>query len=296
VSNVGPGSPGALDHNGFISRVSPNGTIVQLAWIAGLNGPKGLWLFEDGLYVADINTLRVFNRFSGASIATIPVPNPFPRPLFLNDVVVANNGTAFITDSVNSALFQVTPQEQVSLLTSGPTLGRPNGIQVQGANITWVTLISNKVLRTNPSNHVFTQVELPVVDVSQVGLPPGALLLDGYIRLQNGRVLVSSWVTGDVSLISPSGKEMTTLAYVASRFDPSGPAGPADINVDLTRDRVLIPLFNLGQLLIVPPPSEVSGTSRSKGWIPQLLMPAKPSAIVSRVDVVGNPEVLATSC
>ena len=42
VSNIGPGNPGALDHNGFISRVDPNGTIIQLAWITGLNGPKGL--------------------------------------------------------------------------------------------------------------------------------------------------------------------------------------------------------------------------------------------------------------
>jgi hypothetical protein len=46
VSNIGPGNPGALDHNGFISRVNPNGTIIQLAWITGLNGPKGLWLFR----------------------------------------------------------------------------------------------------------------------------------------------------------------------------------------------------------------------------------------------------------
>jgi hypothetical protein len=256
VSNVGPGDPGALDHNGFISRVSPNGTIVQLAWVAGLNGPKRLWLFGDGLYVADVDTLRIFNKFTGLSIAAIPIPNPFPQPLFLNDVVVANDGTAFITDNVNSAIFQVTPQGQPSLLASAPALGAPNGIQVQGANISWVTFLSNKVLRTNPSDHVFTEITLPAVDVSQAGLPPGALLLDGYIRLQDGRVLVSSWVTGEVSLISPSGNEITTLAHVPSLFDPSGPAGPADINVDLTRGRVLIPLFNLGQLLIVPLPAK----------------------------------------
>ena len=254
VSNVGPGYAGALDGNGFISRVSPNGTILQLAWVAGLNGPKGLWLFGDGLYVADVNTLRIFNRFTGATTATIPIPNPFAQALFLNDVVVANDGTAFITDNVNSGIFQVTPQGRPSLLASGPALGGPNGIQVQGANISWVTFFSNRVLRTNPSANVFTQITLPTVDVSQAGLPPGALLLDGYIRLQDGRVLLSSWVTGNVSFISTSGN-VTTVAHVASLFDPSGPAGPADINVDLTRGRVLIPLFNFGQLLIVPLPA-----------------------------------------
>jgi hypothetical protein len=115
--------------------------------------------------------------------------------------------------------------------------------------------MSNKVLRTNPSKKLFTEVELPVVDVSQLGLPEGALQLDGYIRLQDGKLLVSSWVTGEVSLLSPSGKDITALANVASGFDPSGAAGPADINVDLARNRVLIPLFNTGQLFIVPLPS-----------------------------------------
>jgi len=254
VSNIGPGNPGALDHNGFISRVNPDGTVIQLAWIAGLNGPKGLWLFRDRLYVADVDTLRIFDRFTGTPIAAIPFPNPFGQPLFLNDVVVKDDGTALVTDNVNSAIFQVTPQGQPSLLASGPALGGPNGIQVHGANVSWVTFFSNKVLRTNPSGHVFTEIALPTVDVSQAGLPPGALLLDGYIRLDDGRTLVSSWVTGDVSLINPSGREMTTVAHVPSLFEPSGPAGPADINVDLTRGRVLIPVFNAGQLLIVSLP------------------------------------------
>ena len=30
VSNVGPGNPAGIDHNGFISRVSPDGSIQDL--------------------------------------------------------------------------------------------------------------------------------------------------------------------------------------------------------------------------------------------------------------------------
>src|SRR5215471_16504414 len=58
VSNVGSGDPGALDHNGFISRVSPSGVVLQLKWIqdgvngAVLNGPKGIALRGNVLYVA----------------------------------------------------------------------------------------------------------------------------------------------------------------------------------------------------------------------------------------------------
>ena len=87
---------------------------------------------------------------------------------------------------------------------------------MDGANISWVTMLSNKVLRTNPSKKIFTEIELPVVDVSTLGHPAGTLQLDGYIRLNDGRVLVSSWVTGEVSLFNPSGKDRTVVAQVES--------------------------------------------------------------------------------
>jgi sugar lactone lactonase YvrE len=255
VSNVGAGSPSALDKNGFISRVSPDGTIAALKAIDGLNGPKGLWISEDKLYVADINTLRIFHRVTGQPIATFDIAEQLrpklPRPLFLNDVVVKKDGTAILSDSsTNSAIIEVTPEGKASVILSGDEeLRRPNGLQVHGANISWVTMTSNKVLRTNPSKKIFTEIELPTVDVSMLpNVREGALQLDGYVRLDDGRVLVSSWITGEVTLISPSGNDRTVVAQVSSSFDGVGPAGPADFAVDLARNRIIIPLFNKGQL------------------------------------------------
>ena len=78
VSNVGIGNPGALDRNGFISKVSPTGAILELDWIrhgarrVTLNGPKGLALHGDALYVADVDTLRIFDRITGAPGAAFP--------------------------------------------------------------------------------------------------------------------------------------------------------------------------------------------------------------------------------
>src|SRR5689334_14364668 len=127
VSNVGSlppsGFPGALDHNGYISRVSPEGVIVDLKWIqdgvngATLNSPKGIWLFRRALYVADVDTLRVFDRFTGAPLRNVAMPNPFaPASLFLNDVVVDNDGVAYLTDNLNSCIFVVDPEGRASVL------------------------------------------------------------------------------------------------------------------------------------------------------------------------------------
>src|SRR5260370_4832382 len=84
VSNVG--GPPVLINHGFISRVSPQGDVLDLKWIEdGVNGatlhaPNGLWLHRGQLYVVDVDTLRIFNRFTGAPIRDLPIPNPFAPP------------------------------------------------------------------------------------------------------------------------------------------------------------------------------------------------------------------------
>ena len=259
VSNVGLGNPAALDHNGFISRVSPDGAIQELRWIQDgvhgvtLNGPKGIWLHGRELYVADVNTLRIFNRFSGAPIRNIEFPNPFaPNPLFLNDVVVNDHGIAFVSDNRNGAIFTVDTQSRASLWAAGAVLGGPNGLLLDYGNVGWVTFFGGQIKRVTQSGKTITEGILPAADVSGIGLPPGALFLDGYCRY-NGSLVVTSWVTGKVYRIRRTGMEIETVAqFVSAIENPSRPDGPADISVDEDRNRLLVPLFNAGQLVIVP--------------------------------------------
>jgi hypothetical protein len=268
VSNVGSlppsGFPGALDHNGYISRVSPEGVILELKWIQdGINGvtlnsPKGIWLHRRALYVADVDTLRVFDRFTGAPLRNVAMPNPFaPTSLFLNDVVVDNDGAAYLTDNLNSAIFVVDPEGRASVLAAGPQVGNPNGILADESGVSWVTFLGHEVRRLKRSGKIVTEASLPTVDVAGlqlvpgVPLPPGALLLDGYSRF-DGSLLVSSWLTGKVYLVGRSGKDIDTVVEVKDAVNSPPTDGPADLNVDQRRNRLLLPLFNANQLLIVP--------------------------------------------
>src|SRR5207245_462832 len=71
VSNIN-GDPTAADGNGFISRVAPDGRILELKWIDGtrpgvrLNAPKGMAVAGDTLYVSDITAIRMFDLRTGA--------------------------------------------------------------------------------------------------------------------------------------------------------------------------------------------------------------------------------------
>jgi len=129
VSNIN-GSPEARDGNGFVAQVSLEGEIRNLQWVTGLNGPKGMAVAGDRLYVADITELVEIDIVKGA--VTQRYPGPDAR--FLNDVTVDRNGAVFVSDSdaKNSAVYRLSGGA-FAVWLRGADLTRPNGV-VAGDN------------------------------------------------------------------------------------------------------------------------------------------------------------------
>lgn len=241
VSNIN-GAPLAKDGNGFISRLAPDGSVIDLKWIDGsaagvtLDGPKGMAVSGGVLYVADITALRMFDASSGAPVGSVEVPGS----TFLNDVAAAPDGTVYVTDSGLDAQFQATGTDAIyafkdgalSPVIGGPELDHPNG----------VTVLPSGALLVVPfgGSKAMYQVQGGAVSETQA-LPVGQL--DGVVLLPGGDVLVSSWGASAVIRVSPDGSA-TTVA--------SDAPAPADIGYDSARNRLLIPLFNDNAVRIVP--------------------------------------------
>ena len=66
VSNMNH-EPRKKDGNGFISRLSTDGEILDLNWVGDMSSPKGLGIFEGKLYVSDVDEVIVIDIaiFSG---------------------------------------------------------------------------------------------------------------------------------------------------------------------------------------------------------------------------------------
>ena len=83
VSNMNSDMP-ANSGNGFISKMDMNGNIIDLKWVDGLNGPKGMGLFGVDLYVADNDELVKIDIDSAKIVDKVKIEgNPG-----LNDVTV----------------------------------------------------------------------------------------------------------------------------------------------------------------------------------------------------------------
>jgi hypothetical protein len=73
VSNVN-GDAADADGNGYISKLSLKGEVLEQQWAGGLDAPKGLALHEGLLYVSDITKLAVIDTASTTAGSDWPTP------------------------------------------------------------------------------------------------------------------------------------------------------------------------------------------------------------------------------
>lgn len=242
VSNIN-GAPLDEDDDGFISRLSPDGEVLELRWIDGasddvtLDAPKGMALQGSTLYVADITCIRMFDRTTGEPTGEACPP----EATFLNDVAPAPDGVSvFFTDSGldasfsptgSDAVYRLSDDGRITVMARDPGLGAPNGVTVGSRGVFVATFMSGEVFALD--------AEGSRTDV----IPPSESQYDGIEAMPDGGFLVSSW--GDQAVYRVGGDGSISRVV-------EGVEAPADIGVDQGRNRVLVPLFNANAVWIVP--------------------------------------------
>ena len=240
VSNIN-GSPFEADDNGFITKMSPDGKILDLKWIDGasdqvqLHAPKGMTIVDNKLLVADITQIQVFDLASGKQLATLDVKGSS----FLNGIDAGSDGAVYVTDtgmkpgfesSGTDAIYKVWPDGKVETILKDPNMGQPNGIIYDDGDIYVVFFSAAKFIKLNDQG-----------DVTEMPQPFGGRL-DGLVKLSDGGFAISSWESSSIEVFRDGGYE-TIEEFLNS---------PADMDVDTKRNRLLIPLFNEDKVLILP--------------------------------------------
>jgi len=136
-----------------VARLSADGKGIDPAWIAGLNNPTGLAVFEDRLYVAERSQLAEIDIRSGKVTRRYEVP----APGFLNDVAVdPSSGHVFVSDSSKNTIY-LFDGVKVETWLAGDEIPQPNGLLVHdGALLVGTTgdgslksiFLANKSVRT----------------------------------------------------------------------------------------------------------------------------------------------------
>jgi DNA-binding beta-propeller fold protein YncE len=116
VSNI-DGQPWDKDGRGSIGKVGLDGKIIQVDWVTGLDAPKGLGLYKNDLYVADVDNVVVIDIAKAAIVKRIPVEGAQG----LNDISVDKKGSVYVTDSKEGKIY-VLEQDKFVLFAEGMNL------------------------------------------------------------------------------------------------------------------------------------------------------------------------------
>lgn len=105
-----------LNGQGYISRISLSGRMIEARWFEGLNGPTGMVLSGNTLFVADVNQLVAINTETKQIIQRYPSPDARPC---LNDVAIGGDGVVFVSGSCTSTIYR-TATDRLELFIRDP--------------------------------------------------------------------------------------------------------------------------------------------------------------------------------
>ena len=233
VSNV-TGAPDKKDGVGFISKMSPDGKMITLKWVEGLDAPKGMALHGGKLYVSDIDQLveidvaggKVANRYPGAGAK------------FFNDLAVDKDGRIYVSDMAANKIWRLDGGKFEVWLDSA-ALKNPNGLLVQGDNLivaAWGVMTDGFATKVPGNLLTVSLADKSVKDLGN-GKPVGNL--DG-LEPFHGDYLVSDWMVGKVFKITAAG-DATLLAELKP--------GTADLGYIPATRMMFLPMMNDGKVV-----------------------------------------------
>jgi len=174
VTNVN-GEGDAQDGNGFISRVSLEGQILEREFATGLDAPKGIMVGGDALYVADVDEMVVLDAQTGVIRRRVPAPGA----RFLNDLTFAPDGQVLIADSGGARIYAIR-SDTAEVWLEHELLDSINGFLPEPQRLL-ATTMAGRLLAIDYESRAITV------------LADGLGNADGIAPLAEGRYLVSEW-------------------------------------------------------------------------------------------------------
>lgn len=215
VSNIDGKEPWSKDGKGSIGKVGLDGKIIKVDWITGLNAPKGMGLYKNKLYVADVTEVVVINIVKAIIIKRIPIDSAQT----LNDITIDKKGVVYVSDSRGRKIYTITNDVPALYMTN---LKRPNGLL---ANNDALYVLDDGVMYRSEKNK-------PLMFITD-GMSGGT---DGIENINGKDFIVSCWA-GSIWYVNANGAKQLLLDTQAQKINS------ADIGYNAQKKIVYVPTF-----------------------------------------------------
>jgi hypothetical protein len=208
------GEPWGADGKGGIATLDADGKNYKADWITGLHAPKGMGIYKNKLYVADISDVVVINIKKGKIEKRIAIDSATG----LNDITITDNGIVYVSDSRTARIWRIEKD--------APSLYLEN---MQGVN--GLKAAGNELIIASGKSFVKADAEkkiIPIAETAQGG--------DGIEPVGNGDYIVSAWA-GYIWYVTADGKVQSLLETHPQKRNT------ADIGYDPVKKIVYVPTF-----------------------------------------------------
>lgn len=217
VSCIGAVPPTARDGDGYIATIDLSGTVIDSVWMGGLDAPKGMGLYNDTLYITDIDEIvridlktKATDRISVAGAT------------FLNDIDISEDGTVYVTDMGTNTIHKLSGGN-VEVVLKKEQLGQVNGVSASGGNLYLSAMGTGDVQVLNVASGQLRMI-------AKGGVPGG----DGIQPWSAGH-LVSNW-NGEVYYVKDT---LVDLLLDTKKLGLNA----ADIEINAEEALLLVPTF-----------------------------------------------------
>lgn len=214
------GAGNEKDGKGGVAILNRNGTVKNLNWVTGLNAPKGMGLYKNKLYVADLTEVVVIDMKGGKIIKKIPIPNS----VFLNDITIDKKGAVYVSDTRQNKIHKIVNDQPGLYMDNVPGA---NGLKSIGTDL--FVLAGKELWKLDKDKNKTIIVSV----FEQAG--------DGIEPVNEADFIVTCW-PGIIYYVKGNGEFYKLL-------DVQGSKNTADLGYDAKIKTVYIPTFNANSVI-----------------------------------------------
>ncbi len=191
----------------FISKVDPNGSILELEWVGGLEAPTGMAIHDEMLYIVERGNLVRIDIENARIVGRVAIPDAS----FPNDVAMDADGTGYISDNGRQPATGIYryANGKIEPWISSEQVNRPNGLLIDGSELIAYDNKRQALVAIGLADRQVRTIAPIASDAGAVG--------DGLVRIAEETYLVTAW-SGPSWRVRPDGR--VTALLDTSRLAP----------------------------------------------------------------------------
>lgn len=204
-----------------ISKVSLDGNIVKQVWVTGLTATKGLGVYNDLLYAAELSNVAVIDIKTNSIVKRIRIEDAG----MLNDITIAPDGIVYVSDTRKHKIHRIENGVATVYLDN---MENVNGLLAVGDVL--YALTKGKLQQIDANKHKKVIAE---------GFEGNT---DGLVRVKENEFLVSCW-QGTIYYVNADGSKQVLLDTRDQK------SNTADLGFDPSTQTVYVPTFFRGSVV-----------------------------------------------